>query len=126
MAKPRIPGMKADITGSTLKNPARYKGRTIPGGTNAIGDPPETLDDAQAGAWHAFVRELPWLDSSHRALLHIASLLRARLHTDPAMGVNAMQTLSAILSKLGASPVDRSKVLMRDQEDTDPAARFFN
>lgn len=40
-------------------------------------------------------------------------------------GINAAQALSSILSKLGASPADESKVNHGDDGDEDPDDKFF-
>ena len=124
MARPRIPTMKAHVTGAALHDPARFADRPVVA-FGAVGQPPASLTPAQAEAWQQFVDELPWLGSSHRALLQIAAVLRARLNADPDMGVNAMQAYSAVLSKLGATPADESKVSLPDLVDDDPAERFF-
>jgi hypothetical protein len=50
--------------------------------------------------------------------------LTARLD-DPGIGLNQIQTLSAALSKLGATPVDSSKVAALAPVEDDPAGRFF-
>ena len=125
MARPRTPTMKAHVTGAALRNAGRYAGRAIPSGATDIGQPPACLTPAQADAWQEFVAELPWLNSGHRAVLQIAAVLRARLIADPDMGVNAMQAYSAVLSKLGATPADESRVAMPDPVEDDPAERFF-
>ncbi|MFY8163423.1 MAG: hypothetical protein ACOVKC_04220 [Brevundimonas sp.] len=39
--------------------------------------------------------------------------------------MNAIAALSAVLSKLGATPVDCSKVAALAQVEDDPAERFF-
>jgi hypothetical protein len=124
MARPRTPIMKAHITGASLHDPARYAGRMMTAG-GSIGQPPECMTSAQAEAWQEFTVELPWLNSSHRAVLQIAAVLRARLNSDPDMGVAAMQAYSAVLSKLGATPADESRVAMPDLAEDDPAERFF-
>lgn len=125
MAKPRIPTMKAHITGAAVRNAGRYAERTTSAGAGEVGEPPNALTPAQAEAWRTFAAELPWLNSSHRAVLQIAAVLRARLTADPDMGVNAMQAYSAVLSKLGATPADESRVAMSDPVEDDPAERFF-
>jgi hypothetical protein len=83
------------------------------------------MTDDQRLAWEEFRAELPWLNSSHRALLRIACILRVRMD-DPEVGVNQIQTYSAILSKLAATPVDETKVGAPDDEDDSPEDRFFN
>lgn len=126
MARPRLPAAKAEATGAALIHAGRFKDRKAPKGTRPLGNPYKAMSDAEQLAWLEFADELPWLNASHRALLHLACRLRARLNTDPDMGVNAMQAYSAILSKLAATPVDETKVSMADGEDEDPADRYFN
>lgn len=125
MARPRLPAAKAEALGADIVNAGRFADRKAPKGTRDLGNPPKGMTPSQKDAWKAFAGELPWLNSSHRALLHIACVLRARVETDPEVGVNALQTYSAILSKLAATPVDETKVSMPDAEDEDPADRFF-
>jgi hypothetical protein len=42
------------------------------------------------------------------------------------LGVQASSVLSGLLSKLGATPVDESRVLRGGVEDDDPADEFFS
>src|SRR5690606_24906747 len=125
MARPRLPAKKAEISGAALINAGRFKDRRAPKRTRPLGEPYAFMTEAQKEAWELFRSEIPWLNSSHRALLHLACVLRARLSENPDMGVNGLQTYSAILSKLGATPVDETKVSLPDDEEEDPADRFF-
>ncbi len=79
------------------------------------------MDDFGKRAFEAFKRELPWLTEGDRALVEVASSLRGRLIEDAAgVGVSALQALSAVLSKLGATPTDRSKISVpADEEEKD-------
>ena len=52
-----------------------------------------------------------WLDASPRTLVRIASLMTARLD-DPGVGLNVVATLSAVPSKLGATPADSARPLL--------------
>ncbi|MGC2853945.1 hypothetical protein ACM64Y_00585 [Novispirillum sp. DQ9] len=126
MARPRLPAAKADVSGAAVKDPQRHRSRKSPSGTKAIGAAPKRLTAPQREAWKAFTAELPWLNSSHRALLHAACVLRARVENDPDIGVNALQTYSAILSKLAATPVDETKVSMPDDGEDDPEDALFH
>lgn len=127
MANPRLPAMKAEVTGAAAKNAGRYADRKPPKGTRPLGQPYKSMDESERSAWFEFSEELPWLNSSHRALLQLACRLRSRLNTDPDMGVNAMQAYSAVLSKLAATPVDETKVSSYgDEADADPADAFFH
>lgn len=125
MARPRLPLAKAEVSGAAIINAGRFKDRAAPKNTRSLGKPYKAMSDAEQAAWHEFASELPWLNSSHRALLHLACRLRARLNNDPDMGVNAMQAYSAILSKLAATPVDETKVSMPDGDESDPTDKFF-
>lgn len=126
MANPRLPAKVAEVTGAAKRSPYRHKDRKAPKRTRALGEPYQSMTDAEQVAWHEFAAELPWLNSSHRALLQLACRLRARLTNDEDMGVNAMQAYSAVLSKLAATPVDETKVVHGDDEEEDPSDRFFN
>lgn len=124
MANPRLPAMKADVSGAAMKNPQRHKDRKAPKGTRPLGQPYARMSEDQCAAWEEFRDELPWLNSSHRTLLRLACILTCRLD-EADVGVNQIQTLSAILSKLGATPVDETKVSAPDDDDAEPEDRFF-
>lgn len=124
MARNRTPKAKADVSGASSVNPGRYSGRKASSQTNPVGDPYPMMTDAQKQCWAEFKTELPWLNGAHRPLLRLACILAARMDT-PDFGVQATMTLSAILSKLGATPVDESKVLHSEPEDEDPTDKFF-
>ena len=47
------------------------------------------------------------------------------METDPDMGVSALQALGAALSKLGATPVDETKVNHGGDGDEETDDRFF-
>ncbi len=124
MARPRLPQVKAEVSGATVVNAGRFKDRKVPKGTRPLGQPYAKMTPEQCEAWEQFRGELPWLNSSHRALLRLACILTVRLD-EADVGVNQIQTLSAILSKLGATPTDETKVSAPDDEDSDPADKFF-
>lgn len=126
MARPRLPAAKAEVSGAALIHAGRFAERKAPKRTRPLGEPYAKMTDSQKEAWEEFRAELPWLNSSHRALLQVACVLRARLNDDPEMGVNALTTYSAVLSKLAATPVDETKVYVPDDEEEDPSDRFFN
>jgi hypothetical protein len=125
MPRPRTPQAKAEVSGATSINPGRFKDRKAPKRVRSIGEPYARMTDAQRVCWEEFRSELPWLNSGHRTILRMACILAARMDTDPEFGVQATQALSSILSKLGATPVDETKVNHADEEDEDPADEFF-
>lgn len=115
MANPRTPVAKAKATGAALKNPGRHKSRTDPKST-ALGKPSTFLDKHGQQAWEAYRLELPWLMEADRSLVEIASSVRGRLLGGEDVGVTALSMLQSILSKMGGSPADRSKVTTGDDE----------
>jgi hypothetical protein len=125
MARPRLPQAKAEASGAVLKNAGRFSDRSAPKRSRPIGEPYAAMTDGERGYWEEFKAELPWLNSGHRVLLRLACRFSARLDTDPDFGVSASQALSSILSKLGATPTDETKVAHGDGEEEDASDRFF-
>lgn len=125
MARPRLPAAKAEASGAAIKNAGRFKDRKAPKGTRALGEPYLKMTDAQKDAWADFRADLPWLNSSHRTLVRLACILTARMD-DAEFGVSASQALSSILSKLGATPVDETKVNHDPGEEEEPEDKFFS
>jgi hypothetical protein len=117
MARPRTPSTKARVEGRHLINAGRYK-RNEPT-ADAIGDPPKWLTEPQAVAWREFAGELPWLNRSHRGLVEIASIVRARLQSGEEVGTKALSLLRLCLGSMGATPADASKVSWAPEEPED-------
>jgi hypothetical protein len=126
MARPRVPLIKAEITGRTIRNPRRFKDREEPTPSGPLGDPPKWFKtQGQKDAWNEFRDELPWLNKSHRALVAIASGIRARFTAGEDIGVKAINLLRMCLGQLGATPADASKVRMPVEKKDDPADKYF-
>jgi hypothetical protein len=117
MARLRTPTAKARTEGRHIKNPQRYK-RNEPTAA-ALGSPPKWLNDAQAEAWQDFEAELPWLNRSHRCIVEIASMMRARLVAGGEVGTKALTLLRLCLSSMGATPVDVSKINWAPADEPD-------
>ena len=124
MARPRLPQAKAEASGAVLKNAGRFKGRQTPKITRPLGKPYAGMSEGELRYWREFEEELPWLRSGHRVLLRMACQFSARMD-EGELGVSAAQALSAILSKLGATPVDETKVAHGGGEEEDPGEEFF-
>jgi hypothetical protein len=116
--------MKAEVSGAALHDPGRFAERKAPKRTRPLGEPYLRMTDAQKEAWAEYAAEMPWLHSVHRPLLRLACIWTARMD-EADFGVSATQALSSILSKLGATPVDETKVNHDAGDDSDPADRFF-
>ncbi len=125
MARPRLPQAKAEASGAVIKNAGRFRDRKAPKRVRPIGEPYARMTPEQKACWREFVEEMPWLHGAHRTLLRLACYHAARLDTDEEFGVSATQALSSILSKLGATPVDETKVLHGGESEEDPNDEFF-
>jgi hypothetical protein len=127
MANRRTPTPKALVSGAEIKNPARLKDRLASvNGRKPLGDPPERLNEAEREAWRDFADTLPWLARPHRAIVELTCRLRVRIESGEVWGVNAVSAYSSMLSKLGASPIDDSRVHWPADEEADDLDHFFN
>lgn len=126
MANNRIPKAKAEVSGASAKNPKRFKDRQVAKNPRKVGEPYAKMTEIEKWYWNEYTSECPWLNSSHRVLLRMACNLAARMDTGD-VGIEAMKALSSILSKMGATPADESKVSHDNgEEKDDPTAQYFN
>lgn len=127
MARNRTPLAKAEVSGAAINHPSRFSERKSPKRTRPLGEPYARMGEIEREYWAEFAEELPWLHSGHRVLLRLTCQLAARMDSGEEMGVSASQALSSLLSKLGATPVDETKVSHGGgDEDEDPAEQFFS
>jgi hypothetical protein len=124
MPRQRTPKAKAEVSGAATKNAARFKDRKAPKTSRALGEPYATMTVEQKAAWAEIQYEMPWLTSSDRIMVRLACSWIARMEMDD-LGVAASSALASILSKLGATPVDVSKVNHGGEEEDDPSDEFF-
>jgi hypothetical protein len=130
MARPRTPKAKAKATGQDVSHADRFKDRQEPKTTSPLGESPDWFNEYQLKAWNLFQHELFWLNGSHRALMEIACVVRARLMTplkegEEGVGIQAMNLLRQCLGQMGATPADASKVTIPDgQDEKDPADKY--
>jgi hypothetical protein len=125
MARPRLPQSKAEVSGATAKNPGRFADRKAVRRVRPLGEPYAPMTEIERKYWAEFAQELPWLHSGHRVLLRLACHFSARMDAGE-IGISAAHALSQLLSKLGATPVDETKVNHADGDDEDAADRFFS
>ena len=121
MTNRRLPGAKAKATGAAIKNPARYRNRPEPHGA-PLGDASDFLNADARAAWSNFCRELPWLLESDRAMMEIVASLRGRMAAGD-ISATMLRVYQACLTKLGASPTDRSRIEIAP-DDTEPDEFF--
>lgn len=124
MARARTPKGKAEVSGAAQHDPQRFSGRQGPKKPRPLGEPYATMTEPERLFWAEFQCNLPWLNSGHRVLVRAACVLSARMEGSE-IGVSALHALSSILSKLGATPVDETKVSHGGEEVSDPDDEFF-
>jgi hypothetical protein len=123
---PRLPDKKAEVSGAKAKNPQRFRDRKTPKKTRPVGEPYANMTETQKKMWADFVNDMPWLHSAHRMLLRLACMWAAKLENgDPEFGVSATKALSSILSKLGATPTDETRVNHGSGDEENPEDKFF-
>ena len=122
----RLPKKRAEISGATVRNPGRYRGRQESRIARPLGDAPNRLTPSQKRLWREFATNLPWLNSSHRVITELACRLASRMDEPNGLGVSGMHALSSLLSKMGATPTDRSRINFVEPEEPDPGDQFFS
>lgn len=122
--RPRLPQEVAKITGAIAKNAGRFADRAAPK-VRSLGPAPKKFDEDQAAIWDEFNEDFPWLGRSDRRLVGLAVELQSTIDAGEApVAVYAQMRL--LLSSMGGTPVDRSKVKAPDEEGADPADEFLN
>jgi len=125
MARSRTPNDKAAVSGADRIHPGRFADRKTPKKARPLGEPYARLNDEQQEVWLEMADLGPWLRSHDRIMLEISCRMIARMRTESEFGVSAIQALSSILSKLGFSPTDVTKVKHDDGDEGEPEDRFF-
>jgi hypothetical protein len=124
MARNRTPLAKAEVSGASLKHPGRFRSRKGPAAPKPLGEPYPGMPAHELGVWAELAGNMPWLNVTHRTLLRLVCRLAGKLtlgEISPSEG----QLLSSTLSKLGATPVDETKVNHGDDGEEDPSESFF-
>lgn len=123
--RPRLPQEVAQITGSAARSAGRFAGRSSPK-VRSLGPAPKRFSPEQAEIWDEFNDDFPWLGRSDRNLVGLAVLLQMQINLAGTEATAAMfGQMRLMLSSMGGTPVDRSKVGKPDDEDEDPAAEFI-
>lgn len=123
MARPRLPDQVAKVTGADKRSPGRFADRASPK-VKSLGPAPKRFDDEQREIWDEFNADFPWLGRSDRALVGIAVELQSAINAGEAP-VAVYAQLRLVLSAMGGTPVDRSKVAAPEEDETDPADEFL-
>lgn len=123
--RPRLPQEVASITGAVAKNAGRFKDRANPK-VRSLGPAPKKYCEARAEIWDEFNEDFPWLGRSDRRLVGLAVELQYQIDTEPEVPVAVYAQMRLLLSSMGGTPVDRSKISAPEEETKDPADEFLN
>jgi len=125
MPRHRLPVEVASVTGADKRSPGRFKGRSAPV-VKSLGPAPKRFSSAQVEIWDDFNSDFPWLGRSDRRVVGLAVMLQYMIDTDPKCPVAVFVQMRMLLSSMGGTPVDRSKVSAPEEEGEDPADEFLN
>ena len=124
--RPRLANEVASITGADKRSPGRFVARSAPK-VLSLGPHPSSFSQEQADLWAEFNSDFPWLGRSDRGIVKIACLLQSQID---ALGMDTPPPMIAqmrlLLSSMGGTPVDRSKVQSPEDQSVDPADEFLN
>ena len=120
MARPRTPTSVLEARGAFKHDPQRRR-PSEPVVTEPIGTPPHHLTAAQLLAWDEIVGYAPdgVLTSADRLSVEVASVLLAEFRADPAeMSAPRLLRLTGLLGHFGMNPADRSKLSIKQPEQS--------
>ena len=104
------------LSGGLKAHPTRYKDRTdLASCPDGIGEPPSQISVSRKHLWAEIVAQLPvgHLQSADRLLLEIVTHLMSRQRNRRVLITKGeISLLLNALSKLGLTPVDRSRVII--------------
>jgi hypothetical protein len=125
MSRPRLPNEVARITGADKRSPGRFAGRSAPK-VRSLGNAPARFTEGQKEIWNEFNFDFPWLGRSDRRLVGLAVLLQSQID-DPAKEnpVAVFAQMRMLLSSMGGTPIDRSRVTTTEAEAEDPSDEFL-
>jgi len=125
MARPRLPEKVAAVTGADKRSPGRFKGRSAPV-VRSLGPAPKRFTDEQREIWNEFNEDMPWLGRSDRRVVGLAVMLQDVIDAGGDVPIAVYAQMRMLLSSMGGTPVDRSKVSAPEEESADPADEFVN
>ena len=104
------------LSGGLKNHPGRYADRTdLASCPDGIGDPPSHISIARKNIWAELIAQLPegHLQSADRFLLEVLTGLMSRQRNRRSLITKGeVSLLINALSKLGLTPVDRSRVII--------------
>jgi len=92
----------------------------------SLGPAPKRFTEEQREIWNEFNEDMPWLGRSDRRVVGLAVMLQNQIDTEKEVPVAVFAQMRMLLSSMGGTPVDRSKVSAPEEESADPADEFVN
>ncbi len=130
MPRNRVSTEVLEQRGAFERHPEREQERKAePKAVGELGDPPRTLNAKQKKLWREFAQIVPAgvADSSHRMVFELLVCLMTKLRDGQATAGEEKQ-IESLLSKMGMTPSDRSRVSVQkpqDEQEHDPLAEFI-
>ena len=128
MGRNRISTATQEAKGAFRKDPQRKSlrsdlgpdGKYKPLCTSPIGAAPKYFKGRRLAAWDEFIGEIPEgvLNGSHRKILELACDLVQKQRAGKISGTERGQLIQ-ILSRLGMTPVDQSKIVARQEKQNE-------
>lgn len=116
MARPRKPNEIQELSGSWDKNPDRRRSEALTDSFLDINNPPDNMSEREISVWKEIVRNAPIrvLRNSDRFLVEAAaraiSEMRFSQNLIPSQRNACITTVKGLLSLMGMTPADRSRV----------------
>ena len=127
MSRPRKPTAELENSGAFEKNPSRALARSNePANVPDLGNPPTCLSKDEKRIWKECRRIAPWITAADAYALESVCRLVVKMRTG-AMKSADYSVLRSLLSALGLTPGDRSKVSVPSdkQPEIDEFAAFM-
>jgi hypothetical protein len=109
----------AEITGSALKNPARFREKRGGIASPALGAAPNHFAKDEKSCWQKLKSELPWLCEADRCLAEMTCVMRAKFERRETT-LSDFGHYKTLLTALGATPVARGRIKHAPAEDDSP------
>lgn len=123
MARPRKPTAELELNGAFRKDPQR---RRVDPETRELGEPPPEMPPEIQARWFELADQAPLgvLRARDRVLLECAAYLLHGRRTVTGWPMAEQAQLTKIMSLLGMSPTDASKVNAPKDEPANPFTKF--
>ncbi len=122
MGRPRQAAQIIKLKGAHKVNPGRYKNLdNEPQPTKPLGKMPGYFNEDEAACWNELVEMTPAgvLFNADRWVVETACRLMAKFRQDWLSGAEFSQ-LVALMSRMGLSPADRSKIKVEKPKEDNP------